>query len=56
MGKQPKKINQYDYMGNILMHSDFKKSVVKVMLKRRKHVYCWKSRWEKQTKQQQKLK
>lgn len=29
-------------MGNIPRHSDFKKSVVKAMPKRRKHVYCWK--------------
>lgn len=44
MGIQPKKSKQYDCIGDILMNSDFKKSLTKAMLKGRKQVYCWKSR------------
>lgn len=43
MGIQPKKSKQYDWMGDILMNSDFKKSLTKAMFKGRKRVYYWKS-------------
>lgn len=51
MWTQPKKSKQYDRMGDILMNSDFKKSLTKAMLKGRKRVYCWESRLKKKKKQ-----
>lgn len=50
MWTQPKKSKQYDRMGDILMNSDFKKSLTKAMLKGRKQVYCWESRLKKKKK------